>query len=143
MYKRQNQSQFNRLNHLLKQAKHNDQIIFGGDCNESEKRISPTLIKIENRNDQLMKEELFGPLLPILCIKNLDEAISDFKSLPKPLALYLFGGKEKEQKKILSMTSSGGICFNDVIVWNSFIDYFFIHFFSNSIICLFIESITS
>ena len=111
-----NQSQFNRLNHLLKQAKHNDQIIFGGDCNESEKRISPTLIKIENRNDQLMKEELFGPLLPILCIKNLDEAISDFKSLPKPLALYLFGGKEKEQKKILSMTSSGGICFNDVVL---------------------------
>jgi len=111
-----NQSQFNRLNHLLKQAKHNDQIIFGGECNESEKRISPTLIKIENRNDQLMKEELFGPLLPILCIKNLDEAISDFKSLPKPLALYLFGGKEKEQKKILSMTSSGGICFNDVVL---------------------------
>ena len=111
-----NQSQFNRLNHLLKQAKHNDQIIFGGECNESEKRISPTLIKIENRNDQLMKEELFGPLLPILCIKNLDEAISDFKSLPKPLALYLFGGKEKEQKKILSMTSSGGICFNDGVL---------------------------
>ena len=111
-----NQSQFNRLNHLLKQAKHNDQIIFGGECNESEKRISPTLIKIENRNDQLMKEELFGHLLPILCIKNLDEAISDFKSLPKPLAIYLFGGKEKEQKKILSMTSSGGICFNDVVL---------------------------
>ena len=111
-----NQSQFNRLNHLLKQAKQNNQIIFGGECNESEKRISPTLIKIENRNDQLMKEELFGPLLPILCIKNLDEAILDFKSLPKPLALYLFGGKEKEQKKILSMTSSGGICFNDVVL---------------------------
>ena len=111
-----NQNQFNRLNHLLKEAKHNDQIIFGGECNESEKRISPTLIKIENRNDQLMKEELFGPLLPILCIKNLDEAISDFKSMPKPLALYLFGGKEKEQKKILTMTSSGGICFNDVVL---------------------------
>ena len=111
-----NQSQFNRLNNLLKQAKNNGQIIYGGECNESEKRISPTLIKIENREDQLMKEELFGPLLPILCIKNLDEAISDFKSLPKPLALYLFGGEEKEQKRILSMTSSGGVCFNDVVL---------------------------
>ena len=111
-----NQSQFNRLNNLLKQAKNNDQIIYGGECNESEKRISPTLIKIENRKDPLMKEELFGPLLPILCIQNLNEVITDFKSLPKPLALYLFGGKEKEQKRILSMTSSGGVCFNDVVL---------------------------
>ena len=111
-----NQNQFNRLNNLLNQAKKNGQIIYGGDCNEYEKRISPTLIKIENRNDPLMKEELFGPLLPILCIKDLDEAISDLKTLPKPLALYLFGGKENEQEKILSMTSSGGVCFNDVVL---------------------------
>ncbi len=111
-----NQSQFNRLNNLLKQAKNNGQIIYGGECNEAERRISPTLIKIKNRKDQLMKEELFGPLLPILCINNLDEAISDLKSLPKPLALYLFGGKEKEQEKMLSMTSSGGVCFNDVVL---------------------------
>ena len=111
-----NQRQFNRIKNLLKQANNNGQIIYGGESNESEKRISPTLIKIENRNDPLMQEELFGPLLPILCIKNLDEAISDFKFLPKPLALYLFGGAEKEQEKILSMTSSGGVCFNDVVL---------------------------
>ena len=111
-----NQNQFNRLNNLLKEAKKNGQIIFGGDSNETERRISPTLIKIENRNDPLMKEELFGPLLPILSIKNLDEAISDLKCLPKPLALYLFGGEEKEQVKILEKTSSGGVCFNDVVL---------------------------
>ncbi|WP_269604553.1 aldehyde dehydrogenase family protein [Prochlorococcus marinus] len=111
-----NQNQFDRLNNLLKQAKKNNQIIYGGDSNEKEKRISPTLIKIDNRNDPLMKEELFGPLLPILCIKNLDQAISDLKLLPKPLALYLFGGSEKEQGKVLSMTSSGGVCFNDVVL---------------------------
>ena len=111
-----NEKQFNRLNNLLNQAKENNQIIYGGDSNEKEKRISPTLIKIENRNDPLMREELFGPLLPILSIKNLDQAISDFKLLPKPLALYLFGGGEKEQGKVLSMTSSGGVCFNDVVL---------------------------
>ena len=111
-----NKSQFNRLKILLNQAKDNGQIIYGGECNESEKRISPTLIKVENRKAQLMKEELFGPLLPIMCIKNLEEAISDLKSLPKHLAIYLFGGEEKEQEKILSMTSSGGICFNDVVL---------------------------
>ena len=111
-----NKSQFNRLKILLNQAKDNGQIIYGGECNESEKRISPTLIKVENRKDQLMKEELFGPLLPIMCIKNLEEAISDLKSLPKPLAIYLFGGEEKEQEKLLTMTSSGGICFNDVVL---------------------------
>ena len=111
-----NEKQFNRLNNLLIQAKKNNQIIYGGDSNEKEKRISPTLIKIENRNDPLMKEELFGPLLPILSIKNLDQAISDLKLLPKPLALYLFGGGGKEQGKLLSMTSSGGVCFNDVVL---------------------------
>jgi len=111
-----NQKQFNRLNNLLKQAKKNNQIIYGGDSNEKEKRISPTLIKIENRSDPLMKEELFGPLLPILSIKNLDQAISDLKLLPKPLALYLFGGGDNEQWKVLSMTSSGGVCFNDVVL---------------------------
>ena len=111
-----NDKQFNRLNNLLTQAKKNNQIIYGGDSNEKEKRISPTLIKIDNRNDPLMKEELFGPLLPILSIKNLDQAISDFKLLPKPLALYLFGGGKKEQGKVLSMTSSGGVCFNDVVL---------------------------
>lgn len=111
-----NEKQFNRLNNLLTQAKKNNQIIYGGDSNEKEKRISPTLIKIDNRNDPLMKEELFGPLLPILSIKNLDQAISDFKLLPKPLALYLFGGGEKEQGKVLTMTSSGGVCFNDVVL---------------------------
>ncbi len=111
-----NEKQFNRLNNLLTQAKKNNQIIYGGDSNEKEKRISPTLIKIDNRNDPLMKEELFGPLMPILSIKNLDQAISDFKLLPKPLALYLFGGGEKEQGKVLSMTSSGGVCFNDVVL---------------------------
>ncbi len=111
-----NQNQFNRLNNLLKEAKKNGQIIYGGNSNETERRISPTLIKIENRNDPLMKEELFGPLLPILPIKNLDEAISEFKFLPKPLALYLFGGSDNEQGKILAMTSSGGVCFNDVVL---------------------------
>jgi len=111
-----NPSQFNRLNNLLKQAKFKNQVIYGGDSNETDKRISPTLIKVDNRNDPLMKEELFGPLLPILCIKNLDQAISEFKSLPKPLALYLFGGSEKEQGKVLTMTSSGGVCFNDVVL---------------------------
>ncbi len=111
-----NQNQFNRLNNLLNQAKKNSQVIYGGDVNEKENRISPALIKIENRNDPLMKEELFGPLLPILCIKNLEQAISDLKLLPKPLALYLFGGGEHEQGKILSMTSSGGVCFNDVVL---------------------------
>ncbi len=111
-----NQKQFNRLSNLLKQAKNNNQIIYGGDTNEKEKRISPTLIRIKNRKDPLMKEELFGPLLPILSIKNLDQVISDLKLLPKPLALYLFGGGENEQGKLLSMTSSGGVCFNDVVL---------------------------
>ena len=111
-----NQNQFDRLNNLVSQSKSNNQVIFGGDVNEVERRISPTLIKIKDREDPLMKEELFGPLLPILCIDSLEEVITDLKSLPKPLALYLFGGNDQDQDKIISMTTSGGVCFNDVVL---------------------------
>ena len=111
-----NQNQFHRLNNLLEQAKQNGQIIYGGDTNANEKRICPTIIKIQDRSDPLMQEEIFGPLLPILCVKNLDEAIMGIKLSPKPLALYLFGGSNKEQEKVLSITSSGSVCFNDVVL---------------------------
>ncbi len=111
-----NDRQFQRLKSLLNGARQKGQILFGGELDEQAKRISPTLIEIEDRNDPLMEEELFGPIMPILSIANLEIAIKDICCQPRPLALYMFGGTPQERTKLLNETSSGGVCFNDVVM---------------------------
>lgn len=111
-----NDRQFQRLQSLLEGAKQNGQILVGGESDDKERRISPTLIETVDRNDPLMAEELFGPLMPILTIPNLKVAIEDLSHQPRPLAIYMFGGAEKDQQMLLDKTSSGGVCFNDVVM---------------------------
>ncbi len=111
-----NEKQFQRLKKLLNGAQHNKQIIFGGEIKEEERRISPTLVSVNDRKDPLMGEELFGPLMPILIIDNLNEAIKEIVQQPRPLAIYMFGGTKQEQQMLVNQTSSGGVCFNDVVM---------------------------
>ena len=111
-----NENHFNRLTKLIEGAKHKQQIIFGGQFDSQNRCISPTLVKVEDRNDPLMQEEIFGPIMPILLIDNYKSAFNEMRQLPKPLAIYIFGGGEKEQKFAIENTSSGGLCFNDVVV---------------------------
>ncbi len=111
-----NDKQFQRLSQLLEGARQRSQILFGGEIDASQRRIAPTLIDVDQRNDPLMAEELFGPLLPILSITSLDEALTDIRRQPRPLAIYLFGGTADDQDKLLKTTSSGGVCFNDVMM---------------------------
>ena len=63
-----------------------------------------------------MADELFGPLLPVLALDDLDTALQEIRQGPKPLALYLFGGNEADQQLVLNSTSSGGVCLNDVVM---------------------------
>jgi aldehyde dehydrogenase (NAD+) len=63
-----------------------------------------------------MQEELFGPLLPVLSVDDLNQAIALINQRPKPLALYLFTKQQQAQRQILERTSSGGVCFNDVVM---------------------------
>ena len=63
-----------------------------------------------------MEEELFGPLMPILEVTNLQDAIHEIKKRPKPLAIYMFGGNFRDQEQLMRTTSSGGVCFNDVVL---------------------------
>ena len=65
--------------------------------------------------DNIMKEEIFGPLFPIMTFDQLDQAIDLVNSLPRPLALYYFSNNAQNQQKILTKTSSGGGCINDTI----------------------------
>ena len=111
-----NTHHFNRLNELLKVARNNNQIIFGGSINKESFKISPTLIKVEGSEDLLLSEEIFGPLLPIIRVPNFKSAISLITKQPKPLAIYMFGGSAREKEAIINQTSSGGMCFNDVVL---------------------------
>ena len=111
-----NTRQFERLNDLLETARSDDRILVGGEVNHQERMIAPTVIKVDDRSDPLMADELFGPLLPMLTMQSLDQTLAEIRREPKPLALYLFGGSESQQDYVLNTTSSGGVCFNDVIM---------------------------
>lgn len=90
-------------------------IITGGQTDRENKYIAPTIVEGITESDPIMQEEIFGPILPVLEFDNLDEAISTINSRPKPLALYLFTSKRKNQQRVLRETSSGGVCINDTI----------------------------
>ena len=66
--------------------------------------------------DAVMQEEIFGPILPIISVKGVDEAIGIINARPKPLALYLFTSDKMVEEKVLSRTSYGGGCINDTII---------------------------
>ena len=65
---------------------------------------------------EIMKSEIFGPILPIMAYNTLDEAIQFIQSRPKPLALYIFGTDKREINHILSHTTSGSTCVNNTII---------------------------
>ena len=121
-----NQAQFDRLERLLAGAKDKGQVLVGGRSDRTTLRIEPTLVAIdkvgldgialEGADDPLMHEEIFGPILPVLTITGLEEALHQVRSRPKPLALYLFSNDKAAQQRSLESTSSGSVCFNDVVM---------------------------
>lgn len=106
-----NEKRFYELILLTKQG----HIEHGGIYDADDLYIAPTLISHITPDMRIMHEEIFGPILPILQYTTLDEAIDFINSREKPLALYYFGNKRKEMKKVLNQTSSGGSCINDVV----------------------------
>ena len=113
-----NERQFNRLKALLKDG----DILTGGQTDLAEKYIAPTLMTNVSLESELMQEEIFGPILPILDYANLEDAIAFINERPKPLALYLFSNNKSKQERILEATSSGGVCINDTIFQVGVID---------------------
>lgn len=105
-----NQKHFDRLTNLLK----NCNILFGGASRDG--HITPTLVDGADGASPVMQEEIFGPILPILSYRDLDEVIDFVQDRPKPLALYLFTRSKQTEKTILSRLSFGGGCVNDTIV---------------------------
>jgi len=113
-----NDRQFNRLKALLKDG----DIVTGGQTDLAEKYIAPTLMTNVSLESELMQEEIFGPVLPILDYANMEDAIAFINQRPKPLALYLFSKNKLKQERVLEATSSGGVCINDTIFQFGVID---------------------
>ena len=79
-------------------------------------KIPPTLVLNPTDDMKIMKDEIFGPLLPVKTYSEVDEAIAYVNDHPRPLGLYYFGQDAAEQEKVLTRTTSGGVSVNDVIM---------------------------
>lgn len=102
-----NEKATNKLLSLIDKNK----LVFGG--NILNNTLEPTILENVSFSDEIMKEEIFGPIMPIIEFNNLDDVINHLKDLDKPLALYYFG---KNYKKVIKNVSFGGGCINDTIM---------------------------
>jgi hypothetical protein len=93
------------------------QVLHGGESDQTTRYISPTLIGVTSADldKPLMTDEIFGPLLPILTVQNMDEAINFVNARPKPLAAYIFSSDRHTVESVLSRTTSGTACVNDCV----------------------------
>lgn len=91
-------------------------VVFGGDTDEDSFFISPTIMIDCTRDDKVMQEEIFGPILPFVTVNNHQEAINFINSGDKPLALYVFAKNDKLYEQFMEQTSSGAYSYNDVLV---------------------------
>ena len=107
-----NTNNFDRLIKLID----NDKIFFGGKTNREKRFISPTILQDISFEDKIMKDEIFGPILPVLSFTNLDEAIKKVKENPKPLACYIYSKNRKTIDKLLKEISFGGGAINDSLM---------------------------
>lgn len=90
--------------------------VIGGEVDPVDGFLAPTLFCDPPLDSLLMQDEIFGPLLPVIGVDTLSEAISIIQSKPSPLALYLFTDCRQNRETVLQHTRSGGVCINDTIL---------------------------
>ncbi len=103
---------FDRVCSLIDEKK----VFFGGKSDKNTLKIEPTVLDNITWDDAVMKEEIFGPLMPVLTYENIDDVIKTVNSHDKPLALYIFSENKKVSKKVMSECVFGGGCINDTII---------------------------
>ena len=106
-----NEENFHRLTGLMAKQK----IYVGGESDLSSRYIAPTILTDVSFDDPVMEHEIFGPILPVLSYTHMDEAIAGIKSLPKPLALYLFTHDQVIREKVFREISFGGGAVNHTL----------------------------
>ncbi|XP_074774454.1 aldehyde dehydrogenase family 3 member B1-like isoform X1 [Athene noctua] len=103
---------FQRVQTLLRSGR----AVIGGQTDEKERYIAPTVLVDVQPSDPIMQEEIFGPILPIVTVANMDKAIDFINSHERPLVVYVFSSSDKVVKQVLERTSSGGFCGNDTLM---------------------------
>ena len=109
-----NERHYLRLLRLLRESR--GITVHGGEVDAATNYISPTLLTEVDPASPIMQEEIFGPLLPILKVKDMDAAVAFVNALPKPLALYVFSGNRRTAETLIARTTAGGSCINDTIL---------------------------
>jgi aldehyde dehydrogenase (NAD+) len=104
-------SHYKRLTSLLSRTK--GEVVLQGRTDVARRRLEPTIVKDVAEGDSLLEEELFGPILPIVPVDSLKQAIDFVNARSHPLVLYAFSDNESMKQQLLSETQSGGIVFND------------------------------
>lgn len=107
-----NQMHFKRVKELMTGGK----VVVGGEMDEGTRFIAPTVLDDVDLSHPLMKDEIFGPLLPLVPYNTMQEAIDFINKREKPLALYIFSGDNKFINTITELTSSGAVVANDTLM---------------------------
>ncbi|KAH8116137.1 aldehyde dehydrogenase [Phellopilus nigrolimitatus] len=106
-----NATHFGRLTELLARSK--GRRVLGGETDEARLKIAPTVLADVTTDDALLEEELFGPILPIVPVADIDEAIEIVNSRDSPLAFYAFTEQAEVKQKLVERTLSGSLIFNE------------------------------
>ncbi len=107
-----NDVHFQRVETML----HAGTVAVGGTTDADTRYIAPTVLTGVTRDDPAMGEEIFGPVLPVIAVESLDEAIEFVNADDKPLALYSFSEDDGENERVLAGATSGGACVNGTLM---------------------------
>lgn len=107
-----NRKHFDRILGLIDRKK----LVCGGESDADALKIAPSVLDNVAEMDAVMQEEIFGPVLPVLTVKNMDEAYTFVKRRPQPLALYIFTSDQRTEERFLREVPFGGGCVNDTII---------------------------
>jgi aldehyde dehydrogenase (NAD+) len=91
-------------------------LVAGGRIDAEARRVSPTVITDVRRDSPILAEEIFGPILPIVSVASLDDAVTIVRRRPKPLALYIFSTRRANIDFVLASTTAGGTSVNHVVL---------------------------
>jgi coniferyl-aldehyde dehydrogenase len=111
---------FDRLSDMVDDARQNGanvvNLMKGDESDESLRKISPLLVTNVTNDMVLMQDEIFGPILPIMAYRDLDQVLEYINERERPLALYLFSNNKQLQDRVLKKTLSGGVCINECVI---------------------------
>ncbi|MDQ1391432.1 MAG: aldehyde dehydrogenase [Acidimicrobiaceae bacterium] len=91
-------------------------IVIGGQVDTADRYLAPTIVRDASWDEAMMADEIFGPILPVIAVDDVDDAIEVVNARPKPLAVYIFTSRAGVADRVVERTSSGGVCVNGTVL---------------------------